>query len=66
MDVKKNLFAIILYIIQGIKRNYNPIKWAKIWKIGAGEILVTSINNEGMSGFDLNLIMSICDEVISL
>ncbi len=43
----------------------NPVEWAKkAEKLGAGEILITSIDREGtMTGYDLNLVRSIVDSV---
>lgn len=43
----------------------DPIKWAKkAEELGAGEILITSIDQEGtMNGYDLQLIKSISDNV---
>ncbi|HNP07648.1 MAG TPA: imidazole glycerol phosphate synthase cyclase subunit [Cyclobacteriaceae bacterium] len=42
-----------------------PVEWAKEMELrGAGELLVTSINNDGeMCGYDIELIRSISDEV---
>ena len=43
----------------------DPISWAKkVASLGAGEILLTSIDKEGtLSGYDLNLIESVAKEV---
>ena len=43
----------------------NPIDWAKrLEQNGSGEILLTSVNKEGMQkGFDLNLISEVCKKV---
>ena len=37
--------------------NINPVKWAKeVEQLGAGEIILTSVNNEGLKkGFDINI-----------
>lgn len=43
----------------------SPVEWAKeVERMGAGEILLTAIDREGSwSGFDLDLIRSVADEV---
>ncbi|MCX8491444.1 MAG: imidazole glycerol phosphate synthase cyclase subunit, partial [Cyclobacteriaceae bacterium] len=43
----------------------NPVEWAKEMELrGAGELLVTSINNDGaMTGYDIDLIKKIADSV---
>ena len=67
IDVKKNFLGkYSVYSHSGNKKKYkDPVEWAKnLEKCGAGEILLTSINNEGMwSGFDIHLVNSICDAV---
>lgn len=58
-DVKKNIFGSYKLINHtGKGRDTNPVSWAKTAEdLGAGEILLTSIDNEGsMSGYDLQLI----------
>ncbi len=51
----------------GGRRNSNlsPIEWAKeVEQLGAGEILLTSINKEGSwQGFDLDLVKSVANSV---
>jgi cyclase len=43
----------------------NPVEWAaRAVELGAGEILITSIDREGtMSGYDLELVRAVADEV---
>ena len=45
--------------------NKDPIKWAKfLEKIGVGELIVTSVNYEGLgNGFDINIIKKISNSV---
>lgn len=45
--------------------NIDPVFWAKkIEDYGAGEIFITCVNNEGLrSGFDINIIRKICNNV---
>lgn len=47
------------------KTELNPIDWAKtVEKLGAGELLITSIENDGMkSGLDLLMTQQICSAV---
>ena len=47
------------------KTNIDVIDWVKeAEKIGAGEILLTSVDQEGtMNGYDLELIKTVCDSV---
>lgn len=47
------------------KSNYRAISWAKnVEMLGAGEILLTSIDREGkMQGYDLDLIKIVCSSV---
>lgn len=67
IDVKKGFFGS--YTVQAMsgKRNTcrNPITWAKeVEQMGAGEILLTSIDREGTwNGFDLELVKHVCDAV---
>ena len=67
IDVKKNLFgSYYAYSQSGKKKeNVNPFQWAKeLQELGAGEIMITSINKEGTwSGFDLELIEKITKQV---
>ena len=67
IDVKKNFLGkYSVYSHSGNKKkDEEPVQWAKnLEKCGAGEILLTSINNEGMwSGFDIHLVKSLCDAV---
>lgn len=67
IDVKRSLFGReTVYTLDG-RRNtrFDPIAWAtEVEKLGAGEILLTSIDREGTwAGFDLNLIKCISNEV---
>ena len=67
IDVKKTepqKYAV--YTNGGTKQtNLEPIQWAKeVVKLGAGEILITSIDCEGtMKGYDINLVRSVADAV---
>ena len=67
IDVKKNIFGLKTVRSNGgsKKTNLEPVKWAiEIEKRGGGEILLTSIDNEGTwNGFDLELIKSVTDVV---
>jgi len=67
IDVRKNIFQkYFVYSLSGKeKKNIKPIDWAKeVEDRGAGEILLTSIDNEGTwSGIDLNLTKIIADAV---
>ena len=60
LDVKKKMFGgYDLYIHNGKKNiNFNPVDFAiKMEKEGAGEIVINSIDNDGvMKGYDLDLI----------
>ena len=59
IDIYKNIFGkYSLYSNSGKKKQpFNIIEWVKkVVDLGAGEILINSINNDGsMSGYDLNL-----------
>jgi imidazole glycerol-phosphate synthase subunit HisF len=46
-------------------KNINPIEWAKrVEDAGAGEIIITSVNNEGlMKGFDIGITKRIAEAV---
>lgn len=67
IDVKKNLLSEkTVWIENGCKNTrLNPIKWAKeAISRGAGEILLTSIDNEGTwRGFDYDLVRHAADAV---
>ena len=67
IDVKKNIFGKYLTCSNSGKQkeHKNPFEWAKeLESLGAGEIMVTSINQEGTwKGFDLNLIKKIVESV---
>lgn len=67
IDVKKNFIGkYITYSNSGRKKeNENPFKWAKkLESLGAGELLITSINQEGTwNGFDFDLIEKVTEQV---
>ena len=67
IDVKKGLFGKQTVHVQGGKRNTkrDPVEWAKeVEHLGAGEILLTSIDREGTwDGFDLDLVRRVTDAV---
>ena len=67
LDVKKNLFGKKTIRTFGGKKNTkkNPIDWAiEVENRGAGEILLTSIDNEGTwKGFDIDMIKKITSNV---
>jgi len=67
IDVRKNMFGKYqVFTNAGTKRqNISPIEHARnVENIGAGEILLTSIENDGMqNGYDLSIIKSISDAV---
>lgn len=67
IDVKKNFFGKKeVYINDGQENtHHSPLEWAKkVEKRGAGEILINSIDNDGMmQGYDVELIKSITDNV---
>ncbi len=67
IDVKKNRNQEYEVFINRGKdeTGLNPVKWAKkIEKLGAGEILLTSIDKEGKKeGYDLKLLKEITDNV---
>ena len=60
------LLLTIVYLFSGIHK-INPFDWAKkVQDYGAGEIVVTSVNNEGLKGgFDLKLTKKI-SEIVSI
>ena len=67
IDVKKNIWG--QYQVRSHsgkqKTNQKPIHWAKkLESFGAGEILLTSIDQEGSwQGFDLDLVKSVTEAV---
>jgi cyclase len=67
IDVKKGLFgAPKVYIDSGRKRTrLDPVEWAfRLEELGAGEILLTSVDREGTwEGLDLELIRAVSDAV---
>lgn len=67
IDVKRDLWGReMVYSHSGTKKQrINPIDWArKLEELGAGELLITSIEQEGTwSGFDLELIGNIAKAV---
>jgi imidazole glycerol-phosphate synthase subunit HisF len=67
IDIKKDFFGRKKIYSNGGRKQFklNPVDWCKnVEKLGAGEILLTSIDNEGTwSGFDLDLIKLCVDSV---
>jgi cyclase len=67
IDVKRGLFGRSRVMSHGGRRRHSmsPVAWAREMESrGAGEILVTSIDNEGTwSGYDLALIRSVSEAV---
>lgn len=67
VDVKKNMWGKYeVYSHSGkVKTNKKLSEWIiELEKLGAGEILLTSIDREGTwTGFDLNMIKSVCNTV---
>ena len=66
IDVKKENGKYFVYSNGGQKReDYLPIDWAKkVESLGAGEILLNSIDRDGMkTGYDIELIKGISDVV---
>lgn len=67
IDVKKNLWGNYEVWSHAGKKNTKktPVDWAvEVEGLGAGEILLTSIDKEGTwSGFDINLIKKVTDAV---
>ncbi|OUU19468.1 MAG: imidazole glycerol phosphate synthase subunit HisF [Candidatus Endolissoclinum sp. TMED37] len=67
IDVKTNIFGRQhVYSFSGsVNTKFNPLIWAKkVEESGAGELLLTSIDNEGTwSGCDLNLINQIAPSI---
>ncbi len=67
IDVKKNIFGKYeVWINSGkINTKLDPLTWAKkVEELGAGEILLTSIDREGSwKGFDIDLVSKISNSV---
>jgi len=66
IDVKKTAKGYEVFTQNGKKATrLEAVEWAKRTAgLGAGEILITSIDNEGTSeGYDLNITKAICDAV---
>ena len=67
IDVKKSLFGVQSVRTMGGKLNirHDPVAWAiEVERMGAGEILLTSIDREGTwEGFDVELVKSVTDAV---
>lgn len=67
IDVRNGFFGSPTVRTMSGKRNTrrDPIAWAKeVEQMGAGEILLTSIDREGTwDGFDLELVKHVCDAV---
>ncbi len=67
IDLKKSLFGDYnIYINDGTKKvKLNPVEWAiKLEKLGAGELLITSIDKDGTwQGYDVEIINTISKEV---
>jgi cyclase len=67
IDVRKSLFGGHTVRILSGKRNTrrNPVAWAKeVEQMGAGEILLTSVDQEGTwEGFDFEIIRRVTDAV---
>ena len=67
MDVKKNIFGKYQVMSSNgkVQTGKSPIEWAKeLEALGAGEILITSIDREGSwAGFDINLVKQVADSV---
>ncbi len=67
IDVKKNFFGKYeIFSRSGtVNQKKKPVDWAKeVQNLGAGEILLTSIDREGTwKGFDLDLIKHVADAV---
>ena len=67
IDVKKNFFGKYeTFSLSGtVNQKKKPVDWAKeVQNLGAGEILLTSIDHEGTwEGFDLDLTKQVADAV---
>jgi cyclase len=67
IDVKKNIWGKYhVYTLDGtLKTNFDPIEWAQeLESLGAGELLITSMNQDGTwKGFDVQITRQISDAV---
>lgn len=67
IDVKKDLFGkYSVYSTDGTKKHkIDPVEWAKrMEELGAGELLITSMNNDGTwQGYDIPILKKIHDAV---
>ena len=67
IDVKKNMWGkYSVYKNDGsIKTKFDPLEWAiEMEKRGAGELLITSMDNDGLwSGFDIQITKTIAEAV---
>jgi cyclase len=67
IDVKKNIFGkYSIYTNCGkVKQKGDPLEWSKtVEKLGAGELLITSMDREGTwQGYDLKILKEIADSV---
>lgn len=67
IDVKKTFFGRYVVAVQGGRKvlNIDPVEFAKgTESLGIGEILLTSIDREGMmNGYDIDLIKSVASSV---
>ena len=67
IDVKKSFFGknLVRCVSSKSKINTTPVIWAKEFeRLGAGEILLTSVDREGTwEGFDLDLVKQVADTV---
>lgn len=67
IDVKKNIWGKYqVYICDGTKKiDMDPIEWAQeLETLGVGELLVTSMDNDGTwKGFDIEIISKIANSV---
>lgn len=66
IDAKKNNSEYKCYISDGVEETkWNPVDLAmEAERLGAGEIIINSIDNDGMmNGYDINLVKSVADVV---
>ena len=67
IDVKKNKNNVYeVHIDRGRKNtSIDPIEWSKeVETLGAGEILLTSIDNDGsLKGYDIDLLKKVSNSV---
>ena len=66
IDAKKNNSEYKCYISDGVEETkWNPVDLAReAERLGAGEIIINSIDNDGMmNGYDINLVKSVADVV---